>query len=57
MGGGVLLVVPRSSDKRLFLVDHLTKRLSFLTDTDIVLNFVVMNPGGQSETIHAMDYT
>ena len=47
-----LAVLSRSSDKRLALVDRLTKRLSLLTDTnDIVLNFVAMNPGGQSGTI------
>ncbi|XP_078109210.1 centrosomal protein of 72 kDa isoform X6 [Sander vitreus] len=41
----------RSSDQRLALVEDFTKRLSLLTDTeDIVLNFVAMNHGGQSET-------
>lgn len=46
----VLLVVPRSSDQRLALVDRLTERLSLLTDSDdIVLNFVATNRGGQSE--------
>ncbi|KAM7383568.1 hypothetical protein PAMP_003208 [Pampus punctatissimus] len=41
----------RSSDQRLTLVDRLTQRLPLLTDTDdIVLNFVVTNHGGQSET-------
>lgn len=47
----VLLVVLRSSDQRLALVEDFTKRLSLLTDTeDIVLNFVATNHGGQSET-------
>ncbi|KAM4580780.1 centrosomal protein of 72 kDa [Odontesthes bonariensis] len=42
----------RSSDRRLALVDRLTKRLSLPTDSqDIVLNFVATNHGGQSETI------
>ncbi|XP_068426754.1 centrosomal protein of 72 kDa [Clinocottus analis] len=41
----------RSSNKRLALVDRLTKRLSLLTDTDdIVLNFVATNQGNQSAT-------
>ncbi|AWO96695.1 putative centrosomal protein of 72 kDa-like isoform 3 [Scophthalmus maximus] len=42
----------RGSDQRLALVDRLTKRFSLPTDIDdIVLNFEVMNHGGQSETI------
>lgn len=47
----VLLVVPRSSDQRLALVDRFTKSLSLLTDPDdIVLNFVTTSHGVQSET-------
>ncbi|XP_078109206.1 centrosomal protein of 72 kDa isoform X2 [Sander vitreus] len=44
-------IADQSSDQRLALVEDFTKRLSLLTDTeDIVLNFVAMNHGGQSET-------
>lgn len=43
----VLLVVPRSSDQRLALVERVTKRLSLLTDTnDVVLNFAASHLEG-----------
>ncbi|XP_028280727.1 centrosomal protein of 72 kDa [Parambassis ranga] len=42
----------RSSNPRLALADHLTNKLSLLTDSDdIVLNFVATNKGGESETL------
>lgn len=47
-----MLVVPRSSDQRLAVIDRLTRRLSLGTDPDdIILNFVTMNRGDRSETI------
>lgn len=48
----VLLWVSRSSDQRVALVEHLTKRLSLRSDTDdIVLNFAVTNREGQSDSV------
>ncbi|XP_030248630.1 centrosomal protein of 72 kDa [Sparus aurata] len=42
----------RSSDQRVALVEHLTKRLSLRSDTDdIVLNFAVTNREGQSDSV------
>lgn len=46
----VLLVVPRSSDQRLALVERVTKRLPLLNDTnDVVLNFAASHLEGHSE--------
>ncbi|XP_036929136.1 centrosomal protein of 72 kDa isoform X1 [Acanthopagrus latus] len=42
----------RSSDQRVTLVNHLTKRLPLRTGTDdIVLNFAATNCGGQSDSV------